>query len=387
MRNRISMYIKTIMRAMPLNKKMLPRAEYVNFAQTAIDFLKHEQRSIIISPSPYKNGFTFKFAFKTKGELVDVETLKPRDEDLPDALPDALAKRLFERNIKRIILSSGVKEQDLLDLISKIRVILPESLRDFDRPNIKIEYAEKGGNEKVHSLKTSSLQIKDKPQKQKMVPLEPKPAITPIPIKIEQMNPEELLSYGKKLRRAALRDGFSFSQKRRKEMNEWLGPASKTIEKYYRRTKYKTSKHDLRQRGTILELGDLALKFQRDLGLNIEEIKIPGDHSTKPSGRKETRKAGRPKGQRYKRPENNPFEELELFELEGKCNFVEHQIRSGYPNLAMFQDLGRWLRYILHANNMEREYGKTVTKNTKIIEAYRLIFSAAIKLIRQYTKF
>ena len=80
---------------MPLNKKMLPRREYINFAQTAIDYLKHEQRAIIISPSPYKNGYTFKFAFKTKGELVDIETLNPRDTDLPDALPDGPGLLLF----------------------------------------------------------------------------------------------------------------------------------------------------------------------------------------------------------------------------------------------------------------------------------------------------
>lgn len=377
------------MRAMPVNKKILPRAEYINFAQTAIDYLKHDQRTIIISPSPYKNGFTFKFAFKTKGELVDVDILKPGDKDLPDVLPDALAKRLNERDIKRIILSSGVKEQDLLDLIDSIRVVLPDSLMGFDRPNIEIEYAEKGEKEKVHSFPMISPppQVETKVFKRKKFPSELKPwgAPTPRPTKeLDKMTPEELLKAGKELNKLIfVKESVEES---REEIKEWISLVEIAIERYIR--DIKRNPELLAKRYIYLDLEKRRRQFARHprIRMNLKEFEIPSRQISmeRRPQKRETKSYSDPflewlKEQPFYSLTFEPglaliYRRFQMRVLHGECQQIistwERHGRSMLDEKEL-NELILWLRYLLEGDNLERKYHK---ENERTLKRFRTDF-------------
>ncbi|MFA6169688.1 MAG: hypothetical protein WCW67_01550 [Candidatus Margulisiibacteriota bacterium] len=230
--------------------------------------------SIIISPaSLYRQLYTFNLAFISSNGR-DTQQLRE---------PFEAAARLF-RQVEKIVIKRGAKAEDIAALFERLNN-KTSNLRDFSRPNIEIVFRP----QRVEQAPATIPQTAPIPQPPLPRPEVEKPAPAPQPPKATvqeakpeptppapKLTPDALFFEGKWI----FREGLTFENwsaiKPRAE--NWITRAKAEIENY--KTQIGPNGRGwtqglLTERGTICKIAETISKFQRAIGLPLEEIEIP----------------------------------------------------------------------------------------------------------------
>lgn len=399
---------------MPRTRTLIPHMKYEDFAREVATFLALKHSAVIFSPihSSQKQGYSFRFAFKERGEVLQVT---PLDNS------DALAKRLNELTIKRIVLKTGVTEKDILALIKALSHSDPPSvskMKEFEGPNIEIHFEEAGQKQRVVRLAGTTPEAIQPPfsphdiepaQPKPEAPATKKPIITlptlPPSPKSEILLPQylqalssvcgKLRTAGKQLNRSAQEGRLTDKQKT--EIEEWITKAENTIKQYLDEVeRYGWDKELLGLRDGYCRLEELRRRSQERLGEKIEEIEIPPSPGSREeagifcltgnSGQESTAlPPHRTQSKAIIRPKNIPFEGIALGDLFTMCCSMDHDLSYGPPNKKEQQRLMRIaqkLEYLLHADNLEKEFSNVT--GSRPLSWYRREFERFLRCFKYY---
>ncbi len=255
------MKINLVIDNFPINGRKNVRESYRKFARQISNFLKGPGSRIIISPyrlAPGKSSikFSFKDDFILKGKKIETHCF--------------FAERLSQRDIKRVVLTAGAKQPDILDLIHYICSIRSETsngfLKDFNRPNIKIEFKEKATKKEYILTPATSLPQITKvkaPRRESNVAEEQKYPSTPRGL--VKLSRELEKKYRIKGPESVVTDVL-----------DWIGIARNEIEKYRQEIETKGWRPALvKQRALYVHLGIRINLLQKLYKIKPEKIEIP----------------------------------------------------------------------------------------------------------------
>lgn len=247
-----------------------PNGDYSSFARNLVRFLRAGgDRSVMISPIRRGLG-PLEFVFKASGGLDLMTTQQTR----------SLAIYFVQKKIARVTLSSGTKEEDILELVEAVKsssAASEELPGYFADKSIEIELVAK--NKPASKPITAPLPLEEiapaPAAKQPAKPVEPKPAAKPViePVDYAKLTPEEFFARGKLLRRHSRNN---IPPELRPEIELWIKLAKALIE--FRNTEIREqgwSQENVGEYNDHYTMATLIKIFQRRLGLNVEEFEIP----------------------------------------------------------------------------------------------------------------
>lgn len=261
LRNIYSMKIKLIIDSFPINGRKNVRESYRKFARQMSNFLKGPGSRIIFSPHRLAPGkFSIKFSFKDdfilKGKKIETHCF--------------FAQRLSHRDIKRIVLIAGAKQPDILDLIHYVCSMKSETsngfLKDFNRPNIKIEFKVKVKEKKyilTHATSLPQVTKAKAPERRSKVAEEQKSPSTP----------RGLIKLSRELEKKYRIKG---PESVVTDVLDWIGIARIEIGKYKQEIETKGWRRALvKQRALYVHLGIRLNLLQKLYKIKPEKIEIP----------------------------------------------------------------------------------------------------------------
>ena len=370
------MGVTTITNTFPLSNRISRASKYQDFARSAASYLQRRGNTIIFSPAIYGggNGFTIRLVFRSGGETVKAENLRHRD---------AFAGRLFRKEIDRIILNSGTREEDIMALFEHLidRSIDPK----LSLPNIDIQLKDPTAEKKVLSLLLAAA-----PKRSNAIipPVAPPPTTQIEDVKPAAQaqpvikTPQDFLTHGKELRRQQLQT--SLSSGLRTEIEDWMEQAKALIQEYVAQVSRRWTAELLEDRHIFLKILEHRQKLQRLLNISVENIKIPhyrNDYRLPPRATEMRGRAHHPRP--ITRPLNNSFDGTSLYSLGQACKTLGYGLDNGIWSLSSesrreLKQLRKWLRYLLHENNLQQEYGEEATRY-----GYKRLFSRFYSRIKE----
>lgn len=253
LRNIYGMKTNFIIDSLPTNGRKNIRETYRKFARHVSNFLMSANSKIIIAPYQLAPGkfsinLSFKDNFILQRKKIGAHTF--------------FAERLSQHGIKRIVFTKGAKHQHIIDLIHKVCSIRSKTadrdLKDFNRPNIKIEF-KKEASEKHYVLTPISSQVQI------------------IKVKVsehkELSTPRALIESSRELERKCRKKGPELMVT---HILDWIDRAKIEINTYIQEIRENGWRPDMvKQRSLYVHLGIRVNTFLKLLGTKPEKIEIP----------------------------------------------------------------------------------------------------------------
>ncbi|MDD5593488.1 MAG: hypothetical protein PHG97_01945, partial [Candidatus Margulisbacteria bacterium] len=199
--------------------------------------------------------------------------------------PYETARKLFREKIEKIVIKRGAKPEDITALFFQLDEARL-SLHDFSS-KIEVVYRPQAPEQILPAVAQAAPAPQPsvpQPNVEKLIPAAAQPAkpsvpeVKPAPVapKPKTLTPTELFLAGKRLYREGL--AFESWQAIHKEAEEWTALAKTEIERYKDQIGPNGrgwTQDLLAGRDTFCKLAETISKFQREIGLPVEEIEIP----------------------------------------------------------------------------------------------------------------